>query len=229
MKKALVLLSSGLDSTVNLYAAVKKYQVVKVLTFDYGQRAAKREIQKSRQICKLLRLNHQVVKVDLFKDFGKSSLINKKMKIPIKGQVRIGNHKQSLKTASSVWVPNRNGVFLNIAAAFADAYEVEYVVPGFNREEATTFPDNSKSYLQQLTKAFQFSTQNKVVAKCFTIDMDKTQIVKWGEKMNIDWNLTWPCYFSGKNRCGQCESCLRAKNAFEKNKILPKDYFVSGR
>ncbi len=229
MKKALVLLSSGLDSTVNLYAAVKKYQVVKVLPFDYGQRAAQREIQKSRQICKLLRLNHQVVKVDLFKDFGKSSLINTKMKVPTKGQVQIGNHRESLKTASGVWVPNRNGVCLNIAAACADAYDVEYVIPGFNKEEAATFPDNSKTYLRHLTKAFQFSTQNQVIAKCFTIDMDKTQIVKWGKKMKIDWNLTWPCYFSGKSRCGQCESCLRAKNAFEKNKILLKNYFASNQ
>ena len=227
MKKALVLLSSGLDSTVNLYAAVNKYKVVKVLTFDYGQRAAKKEVQKSREICKLLRLDHQVVKVDLFKGFGKSSLINTKMKVPTKNQVQIGNHQRSLRTASRVWVPNRNGVILNIAAAFADAYEVEYVIPGFNKEEAMTFPDNSKAYLHQLSKAFQYSTQNGVVAKCFTIDMNKTEIVKWGKKLKVDWNLTWPCYFSGKNRCGQCESCLRAKNAFEKNGTLPKNYFAS--
>ena len=81
------------------------------------------------------------------------------------------------ETAKAVWVPNRNGVLLNVAAAYAERFRAKRIVVGFNREEATTFPDNSRAFLDQTTRAFAYSTRNGVEAYCYTTAMDKTEIV----------------------------------------------------
>lgn len=212
-QKSVVLLSAGLDSTVNLLSALKDGPVVKVLTFDYGQKAAAREIEKSQYICKKLKLNHQVVSLPFFKDFTKTSLIAQDQLIPQSKDVDIHSHATSLKTADRVWVPNRNGIFLNIAAGFAEGLEADVVIPGFNAEEAATFPDNSKAYQQKLDESFSYSTMRKIKVKCYTIDMNKTEILKMGLKLGLVLADLWPCYFGGKELCGECESCLRFKNA----------------
>ena len=213
MKKAVVLLSSGLDSTVNLYAAVKEYHVVRVLTFDYGQRAATQEIAKSRALCQKLNLDHQVLELPWFKNLSTSALINHQFAVPTQEQVSIDSYEQSVQTAKSVWVPNRNGVFLNIAAAIAEGLGADYIVPGFNREEASTFPDNSKEFMQALDLSFSFSTASRVEVKCFTIDMDKTAIARLGRELDVPFSMIWPCYFAGDEICLKCESCLRYQRA----------------
>ncbi|GIL17854.1 MAG: 7-cyano-7-deazaguanine synthase [Oligoflexia bacterium] len=217
--KSVVLLSGGLDSTVNLHEAHRQGQVLLVLTFDYGQRAAQKEIDISQAICRKLGLLHQVIRLDFFKQFGQSSLLDKSQNIPTGGQVQIDDLKTSQATAKSVWVPNRNGIFLNIGAGFAEALNAETVVPGFNAEEATTFADNSTEYLQALTRSFSYSTRNKIQAHCFTDRLTKTELVARGKELGVDFSLIWPCYHSGEKWCGQCESCQRAKRALEKNQI----------
>jgi 7-cyano-7-deazaguanine synthase len=89
----------------------------------------------------------------------------------------------------------------------------DFVVPGFNAEEATTFPDNSKAYQEKLNESFTYSTARNVRVKCFTIDLDKTAIVKLGLQLGLDIKDVWPCYFGAEELCGECESCLRFKNA----------------
>lgn len=212
--KSVVLLSSGVDSTVNLFKAHQESEVVLALTVDYGQRAAKKEIKQSKALCDYLNINHKVLNLDFFKDFGKSSLIQKNQSLPLLNDISVDDYQVSLKTAKSVWVPNRNGILLNIAAGFAESLEANFVIPGFNKEEATTFPDNTEDFLNQLTKSFYFSTSNQVVAKCYTTDLNKTEIVKMGESLKIPWSLIWPCYQEFEKWCGQCESCQRSKRAF---------------
>lgn len=215
MKKFVVLLSSGLDSTVNLYTAQTQGQVVLALTFDYGQRAAAREIAAAKKICQQLKIPHRVLELPFFKDFGKSSLVDASLSIPTGSEVSIDDKKTSEKTAKSVWVPNRNGIFLNIAAGFAESLGADAVVPGFNQEEAATFPDNSKDFLQALTKSLDYSTANHVRVECFTTEMVKVQIVEVGKKLGVDWSLMWPCYQSFEKWCGECESCQRSKRALK--------------
>ena len=215
--KSVVLLSSGLDSTVNLYEAQKTGEVVLALTFDYGQRAAAKEIQSSKALCKKLGIPHKVVNLDFFKDFGQSSLVDTSKQLPLNDDVSIDDLKVSQASAKSVWVPNRNGIFLNIAAGFAETLKADYVVPGFNLEEATTFPDNTQGFLDQLTASFFFSTSNKVRAKCFTTHLNKVEIVKRGIELSVDFKNVWPCYQALDQWCGVCESCKRAKRAFLAN------------
>lgn len=215
MSKAVVLLSSGLDSTVNLYVTMTHYEVVRVLTFDYGQRAALKEISQSQKICSLLQLPHQVIELPWFKEITHTALVNRSESIPQGDSVKIDNLAQSQKTAKHVWVPNRNGVFLNIAASVAEGLGADYVVPGFNKEEAATFPDNSIEYMAALDRSFSFSTANKVKIFCSTANKNKTEIVKIGRELNVPFNLMWPCYFSGEKICRQCESCQRFLRALE--------------
>lgn len=211
--RSVVLLSSGLDSTVNLYEAKQVSDVVLSITFDYGQRAAEREIQSAARLSNKLDVAHKVLRLDWFKDFTQTSLVNHSEKVPTSSNVKIDDLKQSGVTAKAVWVPNRNGIFLNIAAAFAEGLKADWIVPGFNEEEAATFPDNSQGYLESATKAFEFSTSNKVQVRCFTTQMTKTQIVARGKELKVDFDLIWPCYFGGPKPCGECESCQRYKRA----------------
>lgn len=210
-KKVVVLLSAGLDSTVNIFETIKHgHKVVLALTFDYGQKAAKKEIEQSAKIAKHLNVPHKVVSLPWFKDFN-SSLTQDSINIPTGSEVELENKGQP---KSSVWVPNRNGIFLNIAAGYAEALGAGTVVPGFNREEAETFADNSREFLERSSKALELSTSNKVNVGCYTIHMNKSELVLLGQGLDIPWELTWPCYLSGDKWCGECESCQRARRAF---------------
>lgn len=207
--KSVVLLSGGLDSTVNLYEARQRSEVIVVLTFDYGQRAAKREMEMARRQCDALGLRHEIVHLPFFASFTRTALIDRKTDVPVKEQVSIDDAAASGRTAKVVWVPNRNGIFLNIAAGFAEGLGAKWIVPGFNLEEGATFPDNTDAFLQATTAAFGFSTANHIEAVCFTTMMDKTAIVKRGEELGVKWDFVWACYFGGDTLCGQCESCQR--------------------
>jgi 7-cyano-7-deazaguanine synthase in queuosine biosynthesis len=107
----------------------------------------------------------------------------------------------------------RNGVFLNVAAAFAEALGVREVLTGYNREEAATFPDNSAAFLEAMNQAFSFSTLNGVRASSYTIAWDKPQILQEALRVNLPLNLVWSCYEAGPERCWKCESCKRSERA----------------
>ncbi len=218
MVKSVVLLSSGLDSTVNLYRAAKESKVVMAITFDYGQRAAAREINFASQLAARLEVPHRVIELPWFKDFTASSLVNREMDVPTTS-VAIDSFEASTNSAKAVWVPNRNGIFLNIGAAFAESVDAKWLIPGFNAEEATTFPDNSEDYLQAATKSLYYSTGNQVQVKCFTTALDKTEIVKLGRTLGVPFELVWTCYFGGEKPCGQCEPCQRFSRAMGASQI----------
>lgn len=225
-KKAVVLLSSGIDSSVNLFAAHKELDVVLAITFDYGQRAAAKEIFCAGQLAKSINIAHRNLSVPFIKEFGKSSLTTPSMVLPVGEAVGIEDFERSQYTAKSVWVPNRNGIFLNIAAGFAEALDADFVIPGFNKEEATTFPDNSLAFLEQLTKSFSYSTANHVQVLCYTTSLVKTEIVALGKGLNVDFGKLWPCYQNFEKWCGQCESCQRARRALQENAISCAQYFL---
>ncbi|MFK8139455.1 MAG: 7-cyano-7-deazaguanine synthase QueC [Bdellovibrionales bacterium] len=216
MGKAVVLLSSGLDSTVNLYKANNDMGVALALSFDYGQKAAKNELANARALCKKLKIPHKIVELPFIKNFSSSSLTSEDLQVVT--DVLIDDLDRSKETAKNVWVPNRNGIFLNIAAGFAEGLGAKYVIPGFNLEEAQTFPDNSKDYMHAATKSLSFSTANSVEIFCYTTDLNKTEIYKLGMSLNVDYELVWACYHSGESMCGECESCrryFRAKTAYQ--------------
>ncbi|MBK7961059.1 MAG: 7-cyano-7-deazaguanine synthase QueC [Bdellovibrionales bacterium] len=225
MKKAVVLLSAGLDSTVNLYAAHRDLEIVLALTFDYGQKAAAKEKYCSQRLAEQLGVPHKVIDLGWFRDFGASSLIQSNQKIPT-DQVKINDLPTSQQTARSVWVPNRNGIFLNIAAGFAESLEADYVIPGFNAEEAVTFPDNSTEFMGAMDSSLKFSTANHVRIHCLTDKLNKPEIAKLAVELGVPISNLWPCYFPGEKWCGECESCQRSKRAFRTQGIETKGLFL---
>lgn len=215
----IVLLSAGLDSTYNLYRAREEGKVSLAITFDYGQKAAAREISRAQAMCQKLKIPHSVIDLSFFKQFQSSSLLNPDLKIPQGEEVQMDDLNTSQQTAKRVWVPNRNGIFLNVGAGFAEALGARYVVPGFNKEEAVTFPDNSDDFIQVLNKSFVFSTANHVEVKCYSAQLDKTEIVRELKKREFDFSDVWPCYESGEKICGRCESCQRFGRALQANGV----------
>lgn len=212
MTKAVVLLSAGLDSAFNLMSAQRQYAVELAITFDYGQKAATREMERARQLCEYLKINHRVVALPWFKDFTNTALIGN-ASVPRATEINIENLEVSAQSAAKVWVPNRNGIFLNIAAGFAEGFGAEVIVPGFNLEEAQTFPDNSEAFMRSLNNAFSFSTANRVRVQCYSTHLNKTQIVAEAIELSLPLQLLWPCYLGEENWCGTCESCQRFKRA----------------
>tara|TARA_B100001248_G_scaffold261233_1_gene251733 strand:- start:6348 stop:7001 length:654 start_codon:yes stop_codon:yes gene_type:complete len=209
--KVIVLLSAGLDSSVNLMLAHKQDHLLAALNVDYGQRAAGKERQAAKNLCQKLEVPLVEMSLDLFRSFSGNALTNKD--VPLATNMDIHDLQQCQETAKNVWVPNRNGVLLNLAAALAEDRGANYVIPGFNKEEAATFPDNSGEYMQALNQALAFSTQNTVKVRSYTLDMTKTEIYRMGQDLGLQDSDYWYCYEDGEQPCGQCESCLRFANA----------------
>ena len=149
MNKGIVLLSGGLDSLVSLGAGIEKYGVSLALTFDYGQKSTEYEIDASRAICEYYGIEHKVIKLDWLKTVTHTALVGDKS---IPEGAELYNLEQSAK---SVWVPNRNGLFLNIAGSIADGENYDYILIGANKEEGQTFPDNTQEFIDRVNAEFE--------------------------------------------------------------------------
>lgn len=217
MKGAIVLLSGGLDSAVNLALAAQKFDSVKVVTFAYGQRAWGQEKIATAALCHHFQIVQKVIKLDWLQELDQSALTKTDKNLPCPNSSDLDDLKTCLDSAKSVWVPNRNGVFINVAAAIAESQNYNTIVTGFNREEARTFPDNSQEFLVASTQALAFSTANHIQVNSFTANQTKQEIVKTGIDLSLPWQSVWSCYESGPKRCWRCESCSRFERALKAN------------
>ncbi len=211
MNKGIVLLSGGLDSLVSLGAGIEKYGVSLALTFDYGQKSTEYEIDASRAICEYYGIEHKVIKLDWLKTVTHTALVGDKS---IPEGAELYNLEQSAK---SVWVPNRNGLFLNIAGSIADGENYDYILIGANKEEGQTFPDNTQEFIDRVNAEFEYSTQKQPKVIAPLINYDKNAIVKLALKHKIPLEYVRSCYAGGAKHCGKCESCIRLKNALIAN------------
>jgi len=211
---AIVLLSGGLDSAVNLKRADDDTGVALALTFDYGQRAAARENAAAAAMCRRMALPHCLVRLPWMASLRASALTNPAADLPpVTAQQLDQPRVTSGQTARAVWVPNRNGAFIAIAAAYAEALEADRVVVGFNAEEAATFADNSPEFVAATNRALQYSTRSRVQVVSYTQHLQKVDIVRLGREIGAPIDLVWSCYQGGDEHCGQCESCARLERA----------------
>jgi 7-cyano-7-deazaguanine synthase len=216
--KAITLLSSGLDSIAALAIAAEDLDIEMAITFDYGQRAREREIEYSRKVCEHFGIEHRVIKLDWLSEITSTSLVNRDAEVPSLSFEDIDEAAPAEITeasAKAVWVPNRNGVMLNITGSFAESRECDYLVVGFNGEEAGTFPDNSMAYVQAMDRAFSYSTRNGVRILAPLIELGKTEIVRRALEAKAPLEYSWSCYHGGEIPCGKCESCVRRARAFK--------------
>lgn len=227
MNKSIILLSGGLDSVVSLAFSKEEYNIQLALTFDYGQRANNKEIKASTKIAEHYGIKHKIIDIEWLAKITTTSLVNTKIEIPNPNLNDLDNLTASEQTAKSVWVPNRNGLFINIAASFADSYNFSHIIFGANREEAATFPDNSAEFIKKINESLEFSTMAKPKVLAPLIEKNKEEIVKIGSEIKVPFDLIRSCYTDNEKHCGKCESCMRFKRALLKlsDEKLIRDIF----
>jgi len=196
--RAVALLSGGLDSVVAMLLAREQAQIDLALTIDYGQKACRNEIEASAAFCRIYGLTHKVVQLPFMQD------------------MRSGLIEASGMEDNAPWVPNRNGLLINVAACYAENLNADWVICGFNREEGLDFPDNTKEFVEAANSSLSYSTLNQVKLISPVQDMDKVQIVAAARSLGVNLGLIWSCYRPGDKPCGQCPSCLRNNQAYKK-------------
>ncbi|HBC92344.1 MAG TPA: 7-cyano-7-deazaguanine synthase QueC [Pelotomaculum sp.] len=224
--KSVVLLSGGLDSTVSFAHALRESEVALCLTFNYGQRAANREKKAAAALAAHYRVEHLVIELPFLRDITSTALVRSDLDLPEPERAGLDDFAASTASAAAVWVPNRNGVFINIAAAFAESRQCGLVVTGFNREEAVTFPDNSPDFVAAAGHALSYSTLNKVKVVSYTQRLDKAEIIKLGLRLDVPFEHIWSCYKGYEKMCGSCESCRRFKRASEQAGLDTTAFFI---
>jgi len=213
MKKAIAVLSGGLDCTVASSVYDRDYEI-HAITFDYGQKAFKRELEASREICKKMNWSHEVIDLPWLSKISTSSL-NTSEEIPEVSEADLDDIEKSSESASSVWVPARNTVFTSIALSYAESIGAEIIIVGWNGEEGSTFPDNSKEYMEKFNELIDVGSPDKIKIEAPAIDLNKEEIIELGVKVGAPMELSYSCYKGGDKHCGVCESCMRRRRAFE--------------
>ena len=206
---ALVLLSGGLDSLASLHWASQNADLALGLTINYGHKAFAKECEAAQNICKKYDISHQVMDLTWLGGFGHNALVDPKVLLPKLHRADLDDEKLVQESAQIVWVPNRNGLFINAAASLAENEMISWIVMGFNKEEAKTFPDNSSGFVDAVNKSLSFSTQKKVSVVAPHVEKNKKEIVSWLLKAGGDLTHLWSCYEGSKKMCGECESCQR--------------------
>lgn len=229
--KSICLLSGGLDSLVSLAIAKRETEVILAITFDYGQKSFKDEKLAAQKIAEHYNIPHKIIKLDWLKEITKTSLVNKQDSIPMYTEEDLVTKADLfLKNVNLVWVPNRNAVFVNIAAAFAESLGADLIVCGFNSEEAANFSDNSLRFVNSANALLRVSTLSRPKIVSYVQSYQKSGIVVAGLNLNVPFEYIYSCYNSSKEgkMCGRCESCIRVKRAFKDvNKFdIIKDKFL---
>ena len=217
MKKAISVLSGGLDCAVATSVFDKEYEI-HAITFNYGQKAAKQEINASKRICEKMGWTHEVIDLPWLSKISTSSLKTDE-DIPEIEENYLDDLEKSSETAGNVWVPARNTVFTSIALSYAESIGAEIIIVGWNGEEGATFPDNSKEYLEKFNKLIDVGSPDKIRIEAPAIDMNKEEIVELGLEVGAPMELSYSCYKGDDKPCGVCESCVRRKRAFKKLNI----------
>lgn len=236
-KKAVVLLSGGLDSTTILYYAKSKGFTPYCLTFEYGQRHSK-EIDQAKKIAGQARCRYRLMKIAL--PWQGSSLLDKTIRLPLNGNINRGTRRSwfvprgikksgyratshKLRTTikiPSTYVPARNIIFLSFSVSYAEAIGAKAVFIGANAIDYSGYPDCRpeffKAYQSMLALGLKAGVEGKTI-KIHTplIRKTKAQIIKMGMKLGVPYGLTWSCYQGRKKPCGKCDSCHLRQKGFE--------------
>jgi 7-cyano-7-deazaguanine synthase len=210
MKKAVVLLSGGLDSATTLFVAQAQGYQTYCLIFDYGQRHAK-EILCAKKLAQRTKSDFEIVKIGL--PWGGSALTDKKIALP-------KNRKNIPNEIPVTYVPARNIIFLSFAASYAEAVGARAIFIGANAIDYSGYPDCRPSFYEAFAKVMKRGLKTGVTGKTIKIytpliRKTKAQIIRLGHKLKVPYDLTWSCYAGGKTPCGVCDSCLLRDKGFQ--------------
>ncbi|HSQ34705.1 MAG TPA: 7-cyano-7-deazaguanine synthase QueC [Candidatus Binatia bacterium] len=209
-KGAIVLFSGGIDSTTALYWARRRFDWVRALIVDYGQRH-RIEVEMAKKIAAGLGVVHDVVTLPL-QNLLHSALLADGRAIP-----------ESLAAARnepgtpSTYVPFRNGIFLSLAAASAESCGCRHLVTGFNAVDSPDYPDTTALFSRKMAAAINQGTsaakgQEKFEVHTPLIALSKQEIITLGFELGADYAYSISCYRGAEQPCGRCPSCdIRAR------------------
>jgi len=219
-KKAVLLLSGGLDSQIALQLALHEGFDVHAISFDYGQRHHK-ELNAARAIAAAAHVPHQIVSLNL-NEWGGSSLTD--VSIPIeKGDV----HKEHIP---NTYVPARNMIFIALAASYAEVIQAQTIIIGVSEVDYSGYVDCRQDFLSAMENAINMGTVAAVEhGRKFSIyapfiHQTKTEEIKLGQQLQVDFGLSWSCYQGGEKPCGICDSCLLRIQAFKNAGVIDPSY-----
>ena len=224
-KKAVVLLSGGLDSTTALYLAQDKGYEVYALSFDYGQSHG-RELAAAREVAKQAEVTEHIVVETNMSAWGGSALTDQAMEIP--------EGDEEDEEIPSTYVPARNMIFLSYAASYAEAVGAQDIFIGVSQVDYSGYVDCRQDFIDAMEEAINQGTvcaveeDKEINVQTPFIDMTKTEEIELGMELGVDYSSTWTCYRGGELACGDCDSCkLRLKAFSEAGYEDPIDYVTS--
>ena len=223
-KKAVCLISGGLDSCVTSFIAKNEDYEIHGLSFNYGQRHDK-ELKCSEEISKSVdAVEHIFFDIDL-SVFGGSSLTDKEQ-VPEKDRCI----DEISKNIPSTYVPARNLVFLSVALAYAETIDADAIFTGVTATDYSGYPDCRPEFIKSFQQTADLATKKgvekgKIQIKTPLINLSKKEIIKKGIELNVPLEKTWSCYMGNDKACGYCDSCqLRLKGFKEADLEDPIDY-----
>lgn len=213
-KKAVVLLSGGLDSATTLAIARSEGFACRALTFSYGQRH-RQEVEAAKRVAASLGVvEHRIINIDLAA-LGGSALTDSAIEVP-KDRADLGQTNQIPPT----YVPARNTIFLSYALAWAEVLGAFDIFIGVNTTDYSGYPDCRQEFIKAFERTANLATaaaidrKGKYRIRTPIINMSKAEIILAGAKFSVDYSLTRSCYDPDEEgrSCGRCDSCrLRLK------------------
>lgn len=214
MKRAICLLSGGIDSAVASAIARDHGYEIYALTFNYGQRH-KREIEGAKKLAEFFNVKeHKIFRIDL-NEIGNFTLTSNN-KIPERRIEEIKNSDQIPET----YVPARNTIMLSFALAYAEVKGADAIFIGANCIDYSNYPDCRPEFFDAFQKMADLATKRSVEGKRIeiktpVIKMTKADIVRKGIKLGVPFEHTWSCYQGKEKACGRCDSCVLRLNGFK--------------
>lgn len=213
-KKAIILLSGGLDSTVVLAMALAKGRLCYSISFQYGQKH-RQELDAAKNIASYYGISHQIIQLDP-SAFATSSLVSEKC-------VPQGRSMEEMARGGipSTYVPARNTIFLAYALSQCELHGADEIHFGPNRLDAPCYPDCRPAYLNAFQTLINLATKQAVTQAAPLlvtplIDLDKREIIQKGIELKAPLEMTWSCYSptSEQKPCLQCDACILRRDGF---------------
>ena len=220
MEKCVVPISGGLDSTVILHLAKKKFKEVHAVSFNYGQRHLQKEMLCAISQTGGFATSHRIIELDFFQDLvTTSSLTN--------NDLDVAKTKEVLGDPQTVnYVPNRNMMMLSICTAYAESIGASTVFHGSALVDSQAgYWDGSAEFLEAINNVNKLNRLDRVTIEAPLIELSKKEIIELGVSLSINLGVTWTCYEGKDEACGECPACSsRIKGFIDAGYIDPVAY-----
>ena len=215
-RKAVVLLSGGMDSCVSTAIAREKHDAgnIALLHAGYGQRTQRRERQAFEEVADFYGVRERlVVQLDHFRAIGGSALTDEKVAVP---ENALGAPGPAGRAIPVTYVPFRNAHFLSVAVSWAEVLGAGAIYIGAVAEDSSGYPDCRPEYYRVFQELIRAGTKPETQIEIVTpvIHMKKSEIIRRGLALGAPLHLTWSCYQEEEMACGACDSCLLRLRAF---------------